>query len=160
MDRHEGVKLVVIKWKRVHQPLIRCGDWIFLILFCIWDVSFTETLKNIFREKRGLNCPTRMFLINRVQIQTSKSRNIKGNVYCCIFLSCFSALLREKTFWHFKMSKLKYPQHSSYCARQILKRTMAKSFCFTKQKALAFQTSPYADYKSSQQKAYWGSCWL
>lgn len=63
--------------------------------------SFIETLKNIFREKRGLNCPTRMFLINRVQIQTSKSRNIKGNVYCCIFLSCFSALLREKT-WHFK----------------------------------------------------------
>ena len=63
--------------------------------------SFIEPLKNIFWEKRGLNCPTRMFLINRVQIQTSKSRNIKGNVYCCIFLSCFSASLREKT-WHFK----------------------------------------------------------
>ena len=63
--------------------------------------SFIEPLKNIFWEKRGLNCPTRMFLINRVQIQTFKSRNMKGNVYCCIFLSCFSALLREKT-WHFK----------------------------------------------------------
>lgn len=69
-------------------------------------------------EKRGLNCPTRMFLINRVQIQTSKSRNIKEMFIAAFFSVVFQPYLEKRL--NISMSKLKYPQHSSYCARQIL----------------------------------------
>lgn len=125
---------------QIHQPLIRCVGIDFSDPVLHLGRSFTETLKTFFGEKRGLNCPTRMFLINRVQIQTSKSRNIKGNVYVLHFSQLFFSLTQRKDLT-FQMSKLKYPQHLLLCQTNFWKRNNELDKVLVSQKSKSLSIS-------------------